>query len=212
MATFIVPLNLNKLDLKDYLWNLYRIPCLSIRSYIQQQRVQQDKPGARIPSPRRWYRPRSIKKMTIEMAPAGKLRVREKGQKTEVEGRGGPFVWPAELKDAELEPFDKDMFDKASEAREKEQDMRGPNGGKLPPPDRRSIAEQARALLEGREQWRPSWMDFGGVRERALMRERVVDDESIEKLRKEGVLDDGSIEKLKRDGVLEKVEGPPKSQ
>jgi large subunit ribosomal protein L23 len=47
-----------------------------VRSYIQQQKVRQDKPGAIRVAPRKWYRPRSIKKMLVEM---------EK-----------PFVWPEE--------------------------------------------------------------------------------------------------------------------
>lgn len=88
-ASFIVPLNFNKLDLKDYLYHAYNVPVLSVRSYVQQQRVRQDKPGAKLPKQARWYRPRSIKKMTIEMA--------------DLPG-GGPFVWPDEEED--LEPYD----------------------------------------------------------------------------------------------------------
>jgi large subunit ribosomal protein L23 len=38
-----------------------------VRSYIQQQKVRQDKPGAKRPAPRRWYRPRAIKKMMVEL-------------------------------------------------------------------------------------------------------------------------------------------------
>ena len=78
-ATFIVPLNLNKLDLRDYLWNVYDIRVNSVRSYIQLQKMRQDKPGAKRPSPRRWHRPRSIKRMTVEMEQ--------------------PFLWPEEPKD-----------------------------------------------------------------------------------------------------------------
>ena len=52
-ATFLTPLHLNKLDLKDYLYNLYGVQVLSVRSYVQQARVRQDKPGARLPKPRR---------------------------------------------------------------------------------------------------------------------------------------------------------------
>ena len=52
-ATFITPLHLNKLDLKDYLYNLYGVEVLSVRSYVQQARVRQDKPGARLPKARR---------------------------------------------------------------------------------------------------------------------------------------------------------------
>ncbi len=43
------------------------------------QKLRQDKVGAKRPSPRRWFRPRSIKKMMVEM---------EK-----------PFVWPEVPKD-----------------------------------------------------------------------------------------------------------------
>jgi len=75
-ASFIVPLNLNKLDLRDYLWNGYGVSVKGVRSYILQQKIRQDKVGAKRPAPRKWYRPRSIKKMMVEL---------EK-----------PFVWPAE--------------------------------------------------------------------------------------------------------------------
>lgn len=47
-----------------------------VRSYIQQQKLRQDKPNAKRPAPRRWFRPRSIKKMMVEMEQ--------------------PFVWPEE--------------------------------------------------------------------------------------------------------------------
>jgi hypothetical protein len=66
-ASFLVPLNLNKLDLRDYLWNGYGVRVKGVRSYIQQQKVRQDKPGAKRPAQRRWYRPRAIKKMMVEL-------------------------------------------------------------------------------------------------------------------------------------------------
>lgn len=75
-ASFIVPLNINKLDLRDYLFHAYGVRVRGVRSYIQQQKIRQDKPGAIRIAPRKWYRPRSIKKMLVEM---------EK-----------PFVWPEE--------------------------------------------------------------------------------------------------------------------
>ena len=78
-ATFIVPLNLNKLDIKDYLYHAYDVRVISVRSYVQQQRVQQDKERAYDPKRNRWFRPRSIKKMTVQM---------DKG-----------FVWPEEPTD-----------------------------------------------------------------------------------------------------------------
>ncbi|KAK0119423.1 hypothetical protein ONS95_010875 [Cadophora gregata] len=81
-ASFIVPLNLNKLDLRDYLWNAYGVQVRGVRSYIQQQKVRQDKPGAIRIKPRRWYRPRSIKKMLVEME--------------------SPFVWPEKPENFDL--------------------------------------------------------------------------------------------------------------
>lgn len=68
--------------MRDYLWNAYGVPVLGVRSYIQQQKVRQDKPGAKRITPRKWYRPRSIKRMLVEM---------EK-----------PFVWPEEPENFDL--------------------------------------------------------------------------------------------------------------
>jgi large subunit ribosomal protein L23 len=73
-ATFLVPLSLNKLDLRDYLWNCYGVEVKGVRSYIQMQKLRQDKPSAKRPKPRKWFRPRSIKKMMAELE--------------------RPFVWP----------------------------------------------------------------------------------------------------------------------
>lgn len=66
-ASFIVPLNLNKLDLRDYLFNAYGVRVQGVRSFIQQQKITQDKPGAKRPAQRRHYRPRAIKKMMVEL-------------------------------------------------------------------------------------------------------------------------------------------------
>lgn len=71
-----MPLHLNKLDLRDYLYNVYGIEALNVRSFIQMQKLRQDRPNAIRTNPRRWFRPKSIKKMTVEMA--------------------APFVWPPE--------------------------------------------------------------------------------------------------------------------
>jgi large subunit ribosomal protein L23 len=78
-ASFIVPLNTNKLDLRDYLYHCYGVRVLGVRSFVQQQKLRQDKPGAIRPSPRQWYRPRSIKKMLVELE--------------------RPFAWPEEPED-----------------------------------------------------------------------------------------------------------------
>jgi hypothetical protein len=64
------------------LWNGYGINVKGVRSYIQQQKLQQDKTGAIRVKPRKWFRPRSVKKMLIEM--------------------DKPFVWPEVPGDLEL--------------------------------------------------------------------------------------------------------------
>ncbi|KAL9591359.1 MAG: hypothetical protein Q9179_007802, partial [Wetmoreana sp. 5 TL-2023] len=128
------------LDLKDYLYNVYSIQCLRIRSYVQQSRVRQDKPGARLPKPRRWYRPRATKRMTIEM-PA-----------TE------PFVWPEAPTD--LKPWDKEMHEKAKEEQKGEQKLMSDEGRRVPRGDGAKLREQAEELLRGKKVWRPGWMDW----------------------------------------------------
>ncbi len=80
-ARFIVPLRMNKLDIRDYLYHAYGVTVLSVRSFVQQQKVRHDKPDAERPRPRRWFRPRAIKRMTVEME--------------------RPFVWPEEPEDFE---------------------------------------------------------------------------------------------------------------
>jgi large subunit ribosomal protein L23 len=134
-ATFIVPLNLNKLDIKDYLYHAYNIQTRSIRSFVQQSKVRQDKPGAKIPKQKRWYRPRAIKKMTVEMTK--------------------PFVWPEVPED--LSPWDKKRFDAVKKLQEEDKDSRSPNAVLKPSTERTSIAEQARRLLEGKDQWKSNW-------------------------------------------------------
>lgn len=84
---FIVPLNINKLDLKDYLYHVYGVECLSVRSYIEQQKIAQTKRhlGERHVE---WYRPRAIKRMTVELVE--------------------PFVYPEEP--TELKPYVLSIF------------------------------------------------------------------------------------------------------
>ncbi|KAI9797131.1 MAG: hypothetical protein M1833_005646 [Piccolia ochrophora] len=138
-ASFITPLNLNKFDIRDYLYHAYGIRVFSVRSFVQQQRVRQDKPNARNPAPRRWFRPRSIKKMTVQMEM--------------------PFVWPDEPQD--LTAWDKEAFDATQKAQKQEQERMYPELEGKPSPERRSIAEQARELLQGRAPWTPTWEDVG---------------------------------------------------
>ena len=43
--------------------------------------------------------------------------------------------------------------------------MIGPDAPLIPKKDGKAIAEQAKALLQGKEVWRPSWKDYGTARE-----------------------------------------------
>ncbi|CZS96272.1 related to ribosomal protein [Rhynchosporium agropyri] len=144
-ASFIVPLNINKLDLRDYLWHAYGVQVRGVRSYIQQQKVRQDKPGVTRVSPRKWYRPRAIKKMLVEM---------EK-----------PFVWPKTPEN--LEDWDKSAYDAAKEGQQAESETIQPDFREQPTRERGSIAEQARKLIKGKATWIPNnagaikWEDDG---------------------------------------------------
>lgn len=79
-ASFWVPLWFNKLDFKSYLKNVYNVDVLHIRSYVQQQKVQQrETVGSTTTTLGKVYRPASRKKMTVELV--------------------DPFVFPEEVKD-----------------------------------------------------------------------------------------------------------------
>ncbi|PQE05254.1 mitochondrial ribosomal subunit L23 protein [Rutstroemia sp. NJR-2017a BVV2] len=141
-ASFIVPLNLNKLDLRDYLYNAYGIEVRGVRSYIQQQKLTQGKRYAVRQTPRQWFRPRSIKRMTVEMVK--------------------PFVWPEEPKD--LSAWDQEQWKKRQEMEKGTRESYQPDARQRPNNERLSIAQQAKALLQGEDEWEPSenvWEDIG---------------------------------------------------
>lgn len=132
-ASFLVPLHFNKLDMRDYLFHAYNVRIKSVRSYVFQQRVRQGRDSDIRPS-NEWFRPRASKKMTVEL---------EK-----------PFVWPAEPDN--YEAFDKSTHDAAEKDSEEYQKKRGRlNDTLVNTFDRESMREQAKALLEGREKWKP---------------------------------------------------------
>lgn len=136
IAEFIVPLNLNKLDIRDYLFNLYGVRALGVRSYIQQQKLTM-RPRA---SSRALYRPRAIKKMFVELE--------------------SPFVWPKEPEN--YEEWDKKTFEAAKEDQEASQAVLDPATKKKPTTERDSIKEQAKAFLAGEEEWKPTkWENVG---------------------------------------------------
>jgi len=86
-AVFEVPLNLSKLDLRDYLWHLYEVKTVSIRSSIL--------PGIL----RRKYKMENVSR---RIGPV----VRTKARKKMIVQLAKPFRYPAELNKEELEEYD----------------------------------------------------------------------------------------------------------
>ncbi|KAL3472103.1 hypothetical protein BJX99DRAFT_236107 [Aspergillus californicus] len=137
-ASFYVPLNFNKLDMRDYLQRLYGVNVLAVRSYVEQQKVTRLRPDGRGYGKVR--RPRSKKRMTVEMHE--------------------PFVWPDAPGD--MAPWEKDQFWKAAKYQEQLQESQRPEAAMKPKEDDRTIFdEEAKKLLSGEKPWRPTWQALG---------------------------------------------------
>ncbi|VBB83910.1 Putative mitochondrial LSU ribosomal protein L23 precursor [Podospora comata] len=128
LATFAVPLQFNKLDLRDYLHHAYGVETTAIRSFINQPKPERkNKTGP-------WYRPRAQKMMIAELVK--------------------PFVWPEPVKDEEaLKPWDHAMYQKLQKDR-RAQEKKQKDPKKVPlrnkfavPDDVKSVSQQARELL-----------------------------------------------------------------
>ena len=143
-ATFIVPLWFSKLDLKSYLQNVYSVPVIYIRSTVIHSKVQRKEGYTKDPrfegnGP--FHRPRATKKMTVTLET--------------------PFVWP------EL-PTDRSVWASDSTWRmykgSQEESAALQEGTTRRKPDKRyrvSIAQQAKALLDGSDKWKPTWESLG---------------------------------------------------
>ncbi|KAL2044396.1 hypothetical protein N7G274_003101 [Stereocaulon virgatum] len=145
-ASFLVPLNLNKLDLKSYLYNGYGVRALHVRSFIMHGRVVRD---PRTNQARR--KPRK-KKMMVELEP------------------GSEFVWPEVPKD--LEPWDKKMKDQEKrelDVQRKNRTKQGTILGLIPDEERNTLREKARELLGGKRVWTPGIMGEGKGMEEAKL-------------------------------------------
>ncbi|KAJ5098432.1 54S ribosomal protein [Penicillium argentinense] len=139
-AQFRVPLNFNKLDLRDYLERVYGVGVVSIRSYIEQQ------PITRITRDNRnygaWRRPQSIKRMTVELQE--------------------PFVWPEEPKD--FSRWEKESWDATEKFQQKmrKENVQKSDASEQPDKDlRKAYEEQAKELKNEAEAWRPTWKALG---------------------------------------------------
>jgi large subunit ribosomal protein L23 len=131
-ATFQVPLRFTKLDIRDYLWNLYNVETKSVRSHVKQSPPMRDPRG-------RTYRPLSKKYMIVELAK--------------------PFAWPEVPENKE--PWNAEIWEgrEAEWEKVKKADVDRAMGG-LPLPSkerpsahRRTIAEMAEALRSGSMKW-----------------------------------------------------------
>ena len=133
-ALFHVPLWFSKLDLRDYLFHVYDVRVLAVRSYVKQSRVQEGNVETKKPTPGRWHRPRSKKYMTVELE--------------------RPFVWPEAPTD--FTAWNKEEMAESTKDSEDIGKRMGREGGTIINEDRRkAMKEQAKALLEGKMKWRP---------------------------------------------------------
>lgn len=65
-----------------------------------------------------------------------------------------PFVWPAPLED--MAAFNQDQVQNYNQETKEMQEKQSPTGDTLINEDRRvAMREQAKALLEGKKQWKP---------------------------------------------------------
>lgn len=138
-ATFHVPLTFNKLDFRDYLWNVYNVEVTSVRSFVNQMQVRQRNYKG---FGGKWYRPRSQKMMVVDLVK--------------------PFVWPEEPEDKDA--WDHKMFT-AVEQSHKEQLNLDFERSKGTPPLREEqkqsdgrvlLRQQAKELMNGTRKWRPA--------------------------------------------------------
>lgn len=157
-----MPLQWNKFDLRDYLWNLYGVEVRKVRSYVKEQPLEQ-----RVGLPNSWYRPRAKKIMTVELAK--------------------PFQWP-ELPENKR-PWNKEMWDMRQELFDKNQkESMDRQRGRIPlvseadeTPERKELRSMAQKMLSGEVKWSndvrldPKWEDIvaaakakDGVKEEAV--------------------------------------------
>lgn len=130
LATFVVPLQFNKLDMRDYLWHVYNVEVTAVRSFVNQFRPRQ-KHG----HTGRTFRPRSGKMMIAELVK--------------------PFTWPEQPQEKDLEDFDITMHKRLNKNRQKSLDQQM-NPGFIPlrtqteiPADRRALRAEANEILNG---------------------------------------------------------------
>lgn len=146
-ATFQVPLTFNKLDFRDYLYNVYNVEVNSVRAFINQKAPQQ-RPGPR-DSGGQWYRPRAQKLMVVDLRK--------------------PFVWPDQPSEEGMEPWDRKLFAAVEAGHEEDVSRAEARSGGMPKlrtqmEDARSrvkLKDVAQDLLSGKKKWLPGteWVE-----------------------------------------------------
>ncbi|KUI60699.1 54S ribosomal protein L23, mitochondrial [Cytospora mali] len=137
-ATFHVPLTFNKLDFRDYLWNVYNVEVTSVRSFVNQMQVRQRSFKG---FGGKWYRPRSQKMMVVDLVK--------------------PFVWPEAPEDKSA--WDHEMFTAIDKTHKEQLDLDFERTRGTPPlrpemkttDERLLLRQQARELMNGTRKWRP---------------------------------------------------------
>lgn len=133
-ACFRVPLTFTKFDLRDYLWNLYKVEVSKVRSHVRQLPLVQ-----RVGRPNSWYRPQPHKIMIVELVK--------------------PFQWPAvpdnlSAWQKELWDMREKMIDENQEANMNVQRGEIPlQADKADDKARKELRKRAQALLAGEEKW-----------------------------------------------------------
>ncbi|KAJ5127826.1 54S ribosomal protein [Penicillium atrosanguineum] len=139
-AQFRVPLNFNKLDMRDYLERAYGVGVVSVRSYVQLQPITRiTKDGRQLGA---WRRPKSEKRMTVELR--------------------DPFVWPEEPTD--LSKWEKESWNSQErvQTEQRRENVQKPNAAEKPDEKlRKAFKKQAEELKKNKETWRPTWKVLG---------------------------------------------------
>ena len=129
--------------MKNYLKFIYNVEVIHVRSTVIQSKVERARDGGRGFSKGsasgRLYRPMAQKKMTVELVE--------------------PFVWPEEVKN--FEAWEKDSYWQTAKENMEAQRAMAPESILRPNvKQRKSIAEQAKELLEGKARWKPTWQSI----------------------------------------------------
>ena len=123
-----------------YLRSLYNVETVHIRSYIMPNPVEREEP-LRAGMRGKLFRPQAKKKMTAQLVE--------------------PFVWPEEITD--FAEWEKEEYWRIGRAQVDAQRMQG-QWSKMNPSrhHRKSVADQAMALMEGKRVWKPTWQNIPG--------------------------------------------------